>query len=170
MRACVRYLFPDVLQIALFYQRRQIEGCLLRADCIERQPDLQIIDHRAGRFLAGLTIDRDDSLFRLTASLDLYGEERRAFESPGEPPDLGLSQIFRRRLPPFPVGSKAATEYNSSRLLDSEKGLAGLFLRAFEVVERISVPARLVRDFNQQRIARQLCAIGCDFQITPPGL
>jgi len=90
MRTRIRYLFPDILQIALFYQRRQIEGCLLRADGIERQPDLQIIDHRASRFLAGLTIDRDDTLLSLAASLDLYGEERRAFESPGKPVDLGL--------------------------------------------------------------------------------
>src|SRR5262245_6201757 len=90
MRTCIRYLFPDILQIALFYQRRQIEGCLLRTDYVERQPDLQIFDNRTGRFLAGLTIDRDNSLLRLADSLDLYGEERRAFESPGEPVDLGL--------------------------------------------------------------------------------
>src|SRR5262245_47587699 len=90
MRTCIRYLFPDILQIALFYQRRQIEGCLLRADCVERQPDLQIIDQHAGRFLAGLTIDRDDCLLCPAASLDFHGEERRVFESPGEPADLGL--------------------------------------------------------------------------------
>src|SRR5215470_19370681 len=86
----IRYLFPDILQIALFDQRRQIEGCLLRADCIEWQPDLQIIDQRAGRLLAGLPIDRDDSFLCLAASLDLYGEERRVFEPPGEPADVWL--------------------------------------------------------------------------------
>src|SRR5215510_7925106 len=90
MRTSIRYSFPNILQIALFYQRRQIEGCPLRADRIERQTDLQIIDNRAGRFLAGLTIDPDYSLFRLADSLDLHGEERRAFESPGEPVDIGL--------------------------------------------------------------------------------
>src|SRR5215510_14354938 len=63
---------------------------LRRTGRIERQPDLQIIDQHAGRLFAGLPIDRDDSLPRLAASLDLYGEERRAFESPGEPVDLGL--------------------------------------------------------------------------------
>src|SRR5262249_16077227 len=105
---------PDILQIALFDQRGKIKGCLLRTGCVERQPDLQIIDHRAGRFLAGLTIDRDDSLLRPASSLDLHGEERRVFESPGDPVDVGLYQILRGRLPPFPSGSQAATEYNSS--------------------------------------------------------